>query len=263
MKFPIFISILVLLTTNSLLANVAILNGLTQVSSGLSGDVIQGEVVLLNTSNEEQRVIFNLNEALFSCSAPRTYTDKNPHAQSSSNWFSAELMDKVLIPKEKYVYKYTITIPEDKELRGSFWTMLMVTIEKPIKEESLNDNVGLNTKLRYGIALISHVNSLDEVNLNFDQANLKNETENPLKQLEVKIKNDGLFIEGVVLTLEIYDAQGTKIDVLSSDRNMVFPGACRDYSLDISTLPAGEYQCILLADSREEFAGTNLKLTIR
>ena len=263
MKLSTVIFITFLFAVNSLFGNVAIINGLTQVKSGTSGDVIQGEVVLLNTSNEEQRVIFEINEALFSCSAPRLYTEINPHAQSSSTWFSAEVMDKVMVAKEKYVYKYTITIPNDQSMRGSYWNMLMVTIEKPIKEEALNDNVGLNTKLRYGVGIITNVNSLDEVNLDFDHAELKDEAETSVKQLEVKVNNGGLFIEGVVLTLEIYDNEGNKVDEFSTDRNIVFPGACKNFYLNVSDLLPGDYQCILLADSREEFAGTNLSLTIQ
>lgn len=263
MKFSIFLFIAFMLTANILFGNVAIINGLTQVNTGQSGDIISGEVIFLNTSTEEQRIVFEINEALFFCDSPRTYTEKNPHAQSSSDWFLAEVMDQVLAPKEKYVYKYTITIPENKELRGSFWTMLMVTIEKPIKEESLNDNIGLNTKLRYGVALITNVNSFDDVNLDFDHADLKYNEIETSKELEVKIKNNGSFIEGVVLTLEVYDSSGNKIDKFSTDRNIVFPATCRDYFLDVSTLPAGKYQCLLLAESREEFAGTNLSLTIK
>jgi hypothetical protein len=263
MKLSTVIFITFLLTANSLFGNVAIINGLTQVKSGTSGDVIQGEVVLLNTSNEEQRVIFEINEALFSCSGPRIYTEKNPHAQSSSSWFSAEVADKVLAAKEKYVYKYTITIPDDQNLRGSYWNMLMVTIEKPIKEETLNDNVGLNTKLRYGVGIITNVNSLDEVNLYFDQVDLKNEGETPVRQLEVRINNGGLFVEGVVLSLEVYDQEGNKVNQLSTDRNMAFPGACKSFYLDVSVLEPGDYQCILLAESRDEFAGTSLSLTIQ
>ena len=58
----------------SVYSNVIIINGLTHIYSGLSGDTIRGEVILINSSTNEQRVTFELNEALFSCTSDRVFT---------------------------------------------------------------------------------------------------------------------------------------------------------------------------------------------
>tara|TARA_R110002050_G_scaffold116847_2_gene233395 strand:+ start:43159 stop:43950 length:792 start_codon:yes stop_codon:yes gene_type:complete len=243
-------------------SSVVVLNGLTHVYKGISGDVIIGEVILVNNSNIEQRVTFDLNDAIFSCSSNRFFTNETTHSQSSKDWFRAELMNKTLMPKEKYIYKYTITIPNDQNIKGSFWSMLMVNIEKPIKEEALNNNVGLDTKIRYAVALLTNVNSYDEVNLDFKNIDFNEDSNSAKKELNVKIFNESLFIEGVRLTLEVYNNEGIKIYESITDRNMAFPGFCKDYQLDISDLPQGEYECVLIADSREEFLGANITLTI-
>ena len=46
-------------------SNVVIINGLTHSFSGVSGQTFQGQIILANTSNEEQRVTFELNEAIY------------------------------------------------------------------------------------------------------------------------------------------------------------------------------------------------------
>ncbi|MEQ6122527.1 hypothetical protein [Reichenbachiella sp. MALMAid0571] len=262
MKHLIALLIILSIASKAALASVSIMNGLSHMYNGNSGDVIQGQVVLVNTSDQSQRVKFELNEALFSCTSGRVFTEKSTHVQSSSTWFEGEVMEKVLSPREKYVYRFTIRIPEDPSLRGSYWTALMVSVEKPIREEIMNNGIGLNTKVRYAVGLLTNVNEFDEVTLDFEEVDLDTDSPKYKNELGIKIRNNGIFIEGVALVLEVYNDAGKRVAVFETDRNMVFPGVCKTYSLDISSLPAGKYECLLLADAREEFTGTNLSLQL-
>ncbi|NKI25208.1 hypothetical protein HCG49_01365 [Arenibacter sp. 6A1] len=247
---------------NLAFSNITILNGLTHTYTGRSGQVISGEVILINGSSEEERVTFELNDAIFYCDAPRIFTNEETHPKSSNDWFKAELMDLVLNPKEKYVYRFTITIPNDQQLRGSYWTVLMVNAEKPIKEETLTDNIGLNTKMRYAVGLLTHVNDFDAVNLEFNDMQLGKKTENTNANMDIKLQNHSLFIEEVLLSLEVYDKNGVKVYEGKSTRKKIFPGACASFNLDISTVPEGDYECVLIADAREEYIGTNISLQL-
>jgi hypothetical protein len=241
-------------------SSVVVTNGLTHIYSGISGTQIQGEIILLNNSDEEQTVNFSLNDAIFSCTENRTFSTTQSHIKSSLKWFEGSLMDKVLNPREQYTYKFVINIPQDQALRGTFWSMLMVDIAKPIKREKLTQNIGLNTKMRYAIALITNVNSLDDVSLDFQKVDIDKTTGN--KNLTIKIANQHLFIEGVKLSLEVYDDEGKNVFEKTTIRGLVFPGFCKDYIIDITELPKGNYTCLLVADSREKFVGTNVSLTI-
>lgn len=256
----IHLLIALFLFVNLTYSSVVVTNGLTHIYSGISGTQIQGEVILLNSSNEQQTVSFSLHEAIFSCTGDRTFSTTQSHSKSSLNWFDGSLMDKILNPKEQYSYRFTINIPKDQALRGTFWNMLMIDIDKPIKKEKLAHNIGLNTKMRYAVALITNVNSLDEVNLDFQKVDIDKTTDN--KNLVVKIANQNLFIEGVKLSLEVYDSEGKNIFQKTTIRGLVFPGFCKDYTINISELPKGNYTCLLVADSREKFVGTNVSLAI-
>lgn len=242
-------------------ANVVIINGLTHSYSGVSGQTFQGEVVLANTSNKEQRVTFGLSEALYNCEEGRMFVENANHKNSSTNWFEGAVAEKVLLAKEKYTFKFSITIPNDVSLNGSYWTTLMINVDKPIKEEVVN-NIGLDTMIRYAVRLLTDVNIKEEVAIDFKSVNLKLNKQNNKRQLDVKVLNESIFIENVKLTLEVYDVNGTKVIETATNRSKIFPNVCRDFSIDVSNLPIGNYQCIILADSREEFIGTNVNLTI-
>jgi hypothetical protein len=262
MRHIFFTSILLLLFVNQSYSSVVIINGLTHVYSGFSGDQLQGEIILLNTTGFEQRVSFKLNDAIFSCESERFFSEEISHSQSSITWFNGSLMDKVLAPNEKYIYRFSINIPKDPSLRGSFWTALMINIEKPIREEKLNKKIGLDTKIRYAVGLLTNVNNFTEVNLEFQNLDLKQNTSTSEKSLLIKLINESLFIEGVKLTLEIYNQNGEKVLEVNTKRKMVFPGFCKEYDIDISQLEEGNYEGILMADARKQFVGTNVSLTI-
>ena len=255
-------TVLVFLLSFTTQAGVVVLNGLTHTSSGNSGDIIEGEIVLLNTTDQEQRLIFKLSDALYSCGSTRIFSDSLTHTQSSKSWFLGSLMDKVLIPKEKYVYKYALKIPKDYTVSGTFWSVLMIEVQKPIKKERLTQQIDLDTKVRYAIGLITHVNQKSEVNLDFKNVQLQ-ENEDHKNSLQVNLFNSSDYVEGVRLNLEVYNENGDQILKTKTKRLMVFPNMCIDYNLDISHLKTGSYQCLLTADARKEYVGTNISLNIK
>ena len=261
MKSKLFTIIAFVFVLNTSYSSVVILNGLTHIKPGVAGQTVYGEVVLANTTNIEQRITFELFDAIYSCETGRSFIKNHPHNNSSTNWFAGALMDKVLAPKEKYIYKYSITIPNDTNLKGSFWTTLMVNVEKPIKEQVI-DKIGIDTKVRYGIRILTDVNYYDEVKLDFKTIDVKEDINSIQKALAVNINNQNKFIEEVKLTLEVYDVNGNPVLSNDSKKYKVFPNTCKEFLLDISALPKGEYQCIVIADSREELVGTNVNLSI-
>jgi len=242
-------------------ANVSVINGLTHVYSGTSGDLITGEVILINYSSKEQRVKFKIGEAIYSCTENRIFSFDQTHNRSSSTWIDSNVNEKILAPKEQYALKFTIQIPEDEVLRGSYWSVLMVSVDNPIKEEVIRNEIGLNTKIQYAVGLITNVNTTDDVNIDFNEVK-SDKLSNSKKNLKVKMINNGLFSEAVTITLEVYNQEGTKIREIKSKRLLVFPNVCRNFQIDIADLPSGTYECVLLADARESFVGTNLQLSI-
>ncbi|MDO7171534.1 hypothetical protein [Mariniflexile sp. AS56] len=242
-------------------ANVIVLNGLTHSYSGVSGQTFQGQVVLANTSNVDQRVTFSLSEAIYSCDAERVFAADVLHKNSATNWFESSIMDKVLGPKERYIFKYNITVPNDQALKGSFWTTLMINVEKPILEEVVSD-FKIGSKVRYAVRLLADVNINDDVQLDFESADIVLNTISTTRQLDIKIRNQNTFIENVRLSLEFYDVYGNLVLETETKRLKAFPETCKIFSLDISKLPVGTYQCVAIVDSRDEYVGTNLSLTI-
>eukprot|EP01089_Gocevia_fonbrunei_P023533 TRINITY_DN998_c0_g1_i4.p1 TRINITY_DN998_c0_g1~~TRINITY_DN998_c0_g1_i4.p1 ORF type:complete len:175 (-),score=15.13 TRINITY_DN998_c0_g1_i4:618-1142(-) len=125
-----------------------------------------------------EAIFFRLGEAIFLCMAPGFFSNDITHNKFSKSWFKSDLMDKTFLSEESFVYCFSIIIPEDQNLKGSFWTLLMVNIEKPIKEELSNNKISLDTKISYAVGLITNVGSQGNPNLDFMAIYIKKSIDN-------------------------------------------------------------------------------------
>ena len=262
MKSTILFITVLLFSISSAYSGVLIRNGLLHKFSGSDGSRMYGEVILVNTSSTEERISFHLNEAMFSCEQQRYFTSDTTHTRSSLAWFEGNLVDRVLAPKEKFIYKFSINIPQDQTLQGSYWSMLMVQVEKPFAQSQVGNALALSNQVRYAIALLTDVNPSKE-NIQIDFTDVKVETlGNNQKQIAINIQNEDKYIEEVKLLLEVYDAEGNNVLKKETVTGFLFPSFCKHFTIDISELPKGNYECLLVAESREEYIGTNINLSI-
>lgn len=237
-------------------ANVTVINGLTHVHQGVSGERIQGELIVINTSKVDQSINLELSDAHFSCTADRTFSSDSSHMQSSMTWLTLPFQSMVLAAGERRSIPYEVQIPSDLPGLGSFWSVIMVNVDQPIAERVMENNLGLSSKIRYAIGVITHINEPSGFNLSFTGASMDK------NKLELEVQNQGTYLEGVKITLEIYNNSSELVDVISTDRNMVFPGFCRKYLLDLSMIPSGSYQVIVVANNKKEYVGTTVELNL-
>jgi len=255
----LLITFIVLFISNLTLANVAVLNGLTHKHTASYGQIVEGEIILLNTSKNSQRVLFSLSDAFLSCDNETYFSNENTHPRSSKEWFKSEVAEKELAPNEKYVFKYSIEIPMDTSLNGSYWNLVMIEVEKPIKQQILQKKVGINSKIRYAVQLLTDINQDTDMAIDFTDISLN---ESNAKTLQIKLKNNSEFIETTNIFLEVYNDKGEKIEVINSQLTNVFPGFCKTVLLNLSSLKSGDYKCIVLAKSNQQYIGANLNLNV-
>ena len=227
-------------------SNVVVLNGLTHVHKSASGNTISGVIKLKNTNNTEQRIIIYFNNLFQKCGAETILTDKSTHNRSIGKWFSTNVNERVLKPNEQYELVYTIKVPNDSTLNGSYWGVLMVEIEKPIKEDQLEYGVKLQSKIRYGIQLIVDVNTPTPSELDF--FNIKINKSGKSNIINVDVQNNGIYYVKATLVLEVFDENGKQVKKQEVKFKKIYPASCKAYSIDISDLPKGTYSASLVAD---------------
>jgi hypothetical protein len=238
-------------------AGVVILNGLTHVHESASGQLITGVIRMKNTDETEQRVIIYFNDLFQECGKGTVLTADITHKNSIKNWLTTNVNEHVFKANEEYELIYTINVPNDVEIDGSFWGILMVEVEKPIKEDELEYGVKLESKIRYGIQIIADINERTPSELEF--YDIKIEEPDGNKLINVVLKNLGTFYVEPTLVLEVFNDQGEQQKKEEAKFKKVYPNSCKTFTLDISNLPKGAYTAVLVADYGENMYSIDLE----
>lgn len=239
-------------------ANVIILNGLTHTHETESGKLVTGVIKLKNTKESEQRVIIYFNDLFQHCGEKTKLTNDQTHSRSLKEWLSTEVDEYVLKPKEEYELIYNINIPENVDLTGSYWGVLMVEIEKPIKEDNLEYSVKLESKVRYGIQIIADVNSKTICELDFNNIQIL-KTDEGANAIEIEVKNLGNFYVQPTVVLDLFNEEGVKQKKLEVKFKKIYPGQCKLFTLDISEIPKGKYNGVIVADYGEDMYAIDIE----
>ena len=266
MKQVIFIlTFFCLLFSLTIKANVIILNGLTHIHNGKKGMQLKGEIILQNLNKTNaQRVTIYLNDILQLCNGNVEYLDSNSHSRSLGNWISFNTSEKVLSPNEKFVLTYYINVPENINVDdidyGSFWSAIMIDVEKPINEDN-QYGVQINSKIRYGIQVITNVGERLSPEIQFENIALtKNESQK--YKLDVMVKNNGYYLVQPTLLLELFDTNGELVKKIEAIFKKVYPMNCKNFEIELLDLPQGDYDAVIIADYGGDIYGTNVALSI-
>ena len=253
-----FLSLILLFFFQISIANVIVLNGLTHTHESKSGQLISGVIKLKNTKDSNQRVIIYFNDLFQKCGEKTLLTIESTHSNSIKNWLSTEVNEYVLKPKEEYELVYTIKVPDNATLIGSYWGVLMVEIEEPIKEDELEYSVKLESKVRYGIQIIADINSKNKSELEFNNIEIlkENDIANAIK---LEVKNLGHFYVQPTIVLEIFNENGKQEKKLEVKFKKIYPGHCKLFNLNVSDIPNGKYTGVIVADYGEDMYAIDIE----
>lgn len=239
---------------------VVIINGLTHTHSGMKGSVIQGKIMLKNDGKKETRVLIYRQDLIMNCETSFDYQDINKHDRSMGDWLKTNVDEKILQPNEEYDITYTITIPNELKQNGTYWAAIMVEGAEPLTEEK-KGGVTIGSKVRYAINILSDVGTFENSKLIFENINLK-KSDSTVKIIQVKLRNNGNFVNRTKLNVEIYDKNGTKVKIIEGIYRRVYPEKCNDFEIEVRDLPKGKYDGVIIADSGKDLFGTNITIDI-
>lgn len=246
-------------------SGVMILNGLTHLHNGASGNTISGIIKMKNDGRKENRVLVYRQDLWLACDKPNDYKDINSHPRSLGKWLKTNVDEKVLQPNEEYEVSYTIEVPSGTIENGTYWALIMVEVADPLKEET-PQGVKIDSKVRYAIQIITDVGIFQNPKLNFEKVELSSsavkDTVVSNKVIKVKLKNEGIFLARAKLNLEVFNNQGEKVKIINGVQRKVYPSYCNDFEIELKGLPKGKYEAVLVADNGKDLFGENLTIEI-
>ncbi len=238
----------------SVSASVTIENGLNHEQVVTPGESYDGVIFVHNNSDEPTVVKSYKTDYLFFSNGVSEYGDSDSTPRSNGGWLSVRPARLTIEPHTTSAVHFTVEVPGEADLLGSYWSMVMVEVvprdsaelAPPAADEAALISMQVKTVTRYGIQVVSHIGETGKVEVAFPETQL--ETVGDQRFLHVAMENLGERMVRARLWAELYDQEGQQVGVYEASRLRTYPGTSVRYSLDVSPVPPGAYKCLIVAE---------------
>jgi hypothetical protein len=217
----------------------------------------EGRIILRNTGDSPREVKLYQTDYMFSADGASEYGDPGSVARSNASWVTFTPRQVTVPGNETYSVYYTIEVPDDPSLTGTYWSMLMVeplaaedfAVSPPAEDEQAR--IGVRTVLRYGIQFVTSIADTGTREMRFADRQLV-ATEDGARVLRLDIENSGERWLRPLVWAELYDKDGAYIGRFDAERSRLFPGCSARFKVDLSQVPRGVYQALIVADNGDD-----------
>lgn len=286
---------LALLICSTVEATVVVSNGLTHIHESTIGNKIRGSINVKNIGEISEKIIIYKQDLLKFCDegAPENPPAEN-HPRSLNSWIDISTLEKELAAGEEYSIIYDITVPNDENLNGSYWNMVIVEIARPVKRNQMDHGFTIESKIRYGIQIITNIGNLgneedvyvsDSTATKADAVTAEGEEEEEYEEdegeeliefvaLELKekdgfryvetvIENSDVFMRNIAIVVDIIDPETLdEVAKIETPLKKVYPNSCTTFEIPMQEVAPGEYEALFTADYGKDLFGINVPLTI-
>ncbi|MBU4056283.1 MAG: hypothetical protein KKA41_18160, partial [Proteobacteria bacterium] len=206
-------------------------------------------------NKEENPVEIKLYQTDYKYFSDGTNQFSEPGTESRSNavWIKQLPQQATIAPKETLLVNYTVEIPDNGQLAGSYWSMIMV--EQVNQEElellsSAQRQMGIHQMTRYGIQVVTHIGDTGSRQIEFK--NLKLVKGNDKRFLQIDMANSGTRALRTSLWVDFYGENNGFTKKVNGTQRRIFPDCGVMQELDLTEIPVGNYKAVVVADAGEE-----------
>lgn len=257
LKFILFLISILFLIANQVEAGVSVTGGLSHEKIVEIGETYQGTILVRNNSDEPQEVKIYQTDYLFFSDGTNIYGEPGKDVRSNADWINFNPTRLIIPPQETGAVNYTIRIPDNKSLIGTYWSIIMVegigkdSPEASTASEEDKTKMSIRQVMRYGIQIVTHIGDSGIRNLKILDQKFIKEKENYLFQLD--IENVGERWLRPQVWAELYNQKGSFIGKYISDVLRIFPGTSARYTIGLNDIPSGKYKALLVIDNGDEY----------
>ncbi|MFM9945399.1 MAG: hypothetical protein ACKVQB_09235 [Bacteroidia bacterium] len=241
-----------LVLSSSAFATIIILNGLSHKFKIQGGELYKGVIEVSNTESVAQTVKLYQTDYTFSSNGSADYGAPGLLKRSNAKWIELGENMFTLGPLEKRVINFQILVPKNDSLNGSYWSVIMVEGLQPPDTTKPTGQFNIKTVTRYGVQIITTAGTDGKRELIFNSNNVVKKEEKRL--LVVDIENTGEFMFETLLVCELYDEAGKTTKLTTAYRKKLYPNTSALFEIDITSMPIGKYNALLLADCEDDEA---------
>jgi hypothetical protein len=222
------------------------------------GEEYKKLIPLSNTGNDSLQV--KISHVDYICNAKgENFFEKIPfHTRSNGSWTKI-FPSYIELPPQKTTYiNCAVAVPSDPLLQGTYWSMLLIEpVEKrflPVAKD--REALGIQTIVRYGLLLVTHVGKEGKKQLKIIDKGLKEKT------FWFDYENHGDWLLKPKIAFKIFDLQGVEVKEYVMGLKKLYPGCSAHHEVNLSELPDGKYKGLLLFDQEDSLFGAEYQFSI-
>jgi hypothetical protein len=250
MKF--FLLSLLLSVSSFLEGSISLNSATTVIFKGVPGQVITSPISISNTSDKPEEVTIYCKDYLFFSDGSCRFDPISSHPKSIGSWIKLSQNHLTLAPKLKGETHFSVMIPNDPSLEGTYWGIIFVEpVTAPVirpSETKLFQTVKSN--VRYGIQVVVEIQKTGNYAVKVLKQDLSFEKETPFIHFDVE--NQGSRFVQLKSTLDLFTKEGKKIKEISVPKRLLYPTCSSRLNFDLKGVDPGDYIGFLVLDHSEE-----------
>ncbi len=238
MRKIIFIFLFSVFLANSSLAGISVVGSLVRNRSVNSGESICHAKIYQN-------------DYLFYADGNNNYGKPGNTSRSNAGWISLSPNQLSIPPKDTASVYYKVQVPESPDLKGTYWSVVMVEeTSAESKEGNKKNTLSLKTVVRYAVQIVTNISDTGISKIEFSDKKLIQK--DGKKILQIDIRNTGERKLRPYVWVQLYNKSGIDIGRFESSRSRIYPDCSVRHKIDLTDVSKGQYKALVVVDNGDE-----------
>ncbi len=239
---------LLLALAPSAFATLVVNGSLTAEFDVSPGAHVVGSLPVRNTGDQDATVRVYQTDYLFFADGSNDYDPIGSQPRSNGAWVHLAADTLTVAAGASVPIQYTVDIPDDASLAGSYWSMVMIEEVVPEPEPSPTAGLTARTLTRYGVQVVTNVVGAQGGTLEFSRPVLTRNDGGSVV-LTVDVSNGGDSMLSGHFTLELYDASGASLATVEGQDRRLYPATSVLERFDLGDAENGTLTAVILGDA--------------
>jgi hypothetical protein len=232
-------------------AQISVLTSTVEEKEATKGETYTGRIVISNPTSAPQAVRIFQTDYAFKADGTTNYDDAGSLTRSNAKWVSPQMERVVVPPRSEVTVPYTVKVPQNDSLRGTYWSMIKVQAAETAPPAVSGSQVGIGQVIEYGIQVATHIGTTGTRTIKFEKPTAGHDSTGSAT-LDLDVVSTGERGIRPKFSAEVYDATGAVKAKAGQTRGLVYPGTSFKQHFDFGKLPAGTYKVVVFADTGAE-----------
>ncbi|MBL9127662.1 MAG: hypothetical protein JNL97_08445 [Verrucomicrobiales bacterium] len=224
-------------------------------ASAVPGGTISGTITVLNRDTAPAEIRVYQTDYRFVAGGENEFGKAGSTPRSNAPWVTLDASQLTLAPNASVEVNYRGTVPSERDLQGTYWSLVMVEQTEAVAPPTAAPNArerkaAIRTVIRHAIQIVSDVGTPTASALKVLAKAIDHDSRD--KAFTLDVENRGSWMVRPTATLDLFDAAGAPVGKREAATVRLYPGCSFRYRFDLRDIPAGKYTALAVLDSGDE-----------